>query len=335
MTRFLPVLFVLIVLGAVGGMDYFLHGRKSLVLASMDVGQREGYLVSLQRRVSTLFAKEPEVRLAGFLPVAPEGWQRGPYRVADGKRLTGADMIDSMISISTTNDLLQKFAERRDPGTAIADSYRKGASMVAVRVSFTPAWRLKGFQAGIYSKLSDNIRASVGFSGNSFAVLHGVIFTLFNQTSIDTMTRKEAPVDYRRIHARIGRQWSIMIMTNAGDRDVMEVLSGIDVVGMNAAMEIPLDTVASQQPVIMGPKYDLMPYPDAADKLDNRRTDADRVGGVVATSTPDAETVAQSPAADAGLARPAEPAKPVLTPVKRLGNAVCVVRAGKRSCPKK
>lgn len=331
MTRFLPVLFAVIVLGTVGVMDYVLQGSQSKVAEAAGAGPSEGYFASVVRRLRETVGvgEEQGPDLAALLPPPPEGWTRRAYLPADGTVVTGEDGQPAVAPVSTTQELLGRFSTPPRAGHLSVVSYVRGDRIIAVRISFTPAGELETPQGVGPAEPAANNRGRIGYDENTYAAVHGALFTEHAPARKDAKTGVVTVTSYRLIGGRIGPQWRYDIMTNAGNRALMAVVGGIDTVAMNAAMEEPLDIIGPSRPVMMGPRYRGLRYPEEAAKIDDalRRSPEEgpgllrQGGGTGELLLPAASAVALSEAPRPRVGRPVD--------------RVCVTRGGKRRCPKK
>ena len=240
----LPVLLLVLALAGAGGL-YVLHGylnsgERSAAVADADVGGASGGLFgfALKNQFDVLTGNvviEAEGDLAPLVPVAPDGWTVRPYVLADGTAITGKEVIRTMVSKSTTNDILVDFGQAMAAKeAAIAVTYEKGDRLIAMRIEILDRLNERTFQGGIMAAVSANI-SSMDFSGQSdalptglFARLDGIDVILKPQFSRYTTGGPQEPVLYRRFVAKMEQAAVIEIITNAADADIASVLQGFD-----------------------------------------------------------------------------------------------------------
>jgi len=297
-------IFGCVMAATVVGLDYHIHDNKSAVLRQSGVVTPASYLDSVRQRIGSATTRAPAdpLDLAGYLPPAPEGWTRAPYRSSDGETVTGRPYRASMTSVDTTNDLLGGFEKRRRNSGFIVDTYAAGDLRVIVEVAFTDQ---------MTADIPPTVKASgPGTDPAIFGAVKGVVVRQWAQTSRDSTTGTETAVEYRRFNADIGTV-HLFVLTNAADAEVQAIFAGIDMPGLAAKAGLTKEMVNTDHPVVWG-----------------------------AAAVPEAEPVGvQSPVAPE--APPPAPAALVIgqdrgltdgQPPAKLSSGICVRRAGTLLC---
>ena len=251
----LPVFLLILAVAGVLGLT-FLHkslnsGGSSMASADGGGGSETGGLFgfALKNQFELLTGNvviEAEDNLAPLVPPAPEGWTVRPYVLADGTAITGKEVIRTMVSKSTTNDILIDFGQAMAAkDAAIAVTYENGDLLMALRIQIRDQLNERTLQGGLMAAVSANI-SSMEFSGGNgalpnglFARLDGIDFILKPQFSRYTTGGPEEPVLYRRFVAKVEQLADIELITNASDADVAAVLQQIDMAALQAMLPQP------------------------------------------------------------------------------------------------
>lgn len=251
-----PLVLVLIACGAVFG---------TLIFAEMNRSQEVRPLGVVVAKVftdigSAMAANKPNPvnNLPDFLPEAGEGWTRSDYVKPDSIDITGEPYNETLIAISTNNDITTAFvhAAVRSRNQAMVQTYRNGDGVVIIMVKFTPPsdLDLPGFVMG------ERLRAAgANVPPGSLIVEPGVLFRKQAQTNRRHSTAVETPVDYHRYEAWIGRQVNIQIVSSSVDDAALVALFGrIDLTGLHAINAEP-------DPMFGAPTLALRDQPQTAD----------------------------------------------------------------------
>lgn len=173
--------------------------------------------------------KSFELDVPTAMPPPPPGWERRPYDPADGTAITGAELVKSMLSVSTTNTILKSFDEARG-GRRLSDAvtYVRGDRLAALSME-SSVELLREAEAG------ENRKTAVAAP---FARLDGIPVKLHRQFSTDHRTGRDLPVGYRYFSMDLDGQLAIALITNAADADVLAILGAIDFAALDAALPV-------------------------------------------------------------------------------------------------
>lgn len=316
MSKILPVVFVLI-LGMVGvGMDVYLYQQKGKVPGALDAQASDGYLAYVAQRLQSQAqtAAVADMDLATYLPAAPAGWDRRAFEVSDAEALSGRPYIKTDLALDSTNDMISGMRTTRISGRHIVDTYLSGDTRIIVAVSFGPAGIADSFLGKMTSEIQSGIDSGGAFNDSVFAFVKGVNFVSNAQISVDHQTKIETPVGYRRFDAKLGQQARFVIMTNATDAELLQVITQIDVVGLNANLQNPEPQVHVDKPVLAAAELKALSGPDLA-----------ALGAALAPPQPGKVKLAE---VAKGKSQTAKADTPHIT------SKGCVRRAGKLDCPK-
>ncbi len=233
-----PLILVLIACGAVFGTLVFAEMKRSPedrplgdVVASVfgDIG-------------SAMAANKPNptYNLPDFLPEAGQGWTRSDYVKPDSIDITGEPYRETLIAISTNNDITTNFvhAAVRSRNQAVVQTYRNGTGVVIMMVKFVPPSDMEspGFVMGERLRGNGAYRPTPG----SIIVAPGVLFRKLAQTNRIHSRGTETPVDYHRYEAGIGRQVTIEVVSSqVDDAALAELFGRIDLAGLHGINEAP------------------------------------------------------------------------------------------------
>jgi hypothetical protein len=219
-----------IMAAAVFSLDYYLYAQKSAEPAATGTSVATSYFDDVRQRIASTVkpaAPDPDA-LATYLPEPPEGMIRRPYRPSDGEAVTGQSYRHSITSVDTTNDLLGALNQRRRDKAFIVETYTSGGEdRIVLRVSLHEPEATE-------TPPDPAVASGAGHDHPVFGSVNGVIFRTLPQTSLDTKSRTETPVAYRRIQADLGGTLDLMVVTNAADPEVRAVLGAIDMAGLMA-----------------------------------------------------------------------------------------------------
>ncbi len=193
--------------------------------------------------------KTPDIDLRGQMPPAPDGWYARAYTQADGETIVEAELIQSMVSKSTTNDVLLDY-RRADQAGAGGETmtYMRGKMLMALRMQRLEQVNTNTVQGQILGEINasmamfDNIGGALGQSGSSkslFARADGIDWTEQPRTSRRPATGEVTPVNYRRFTAKLGTFIEMEILTNAADTHVAALIGQIDMAALNALLPAP------------------------------------------------------------------------------------------------
>ena len=159
------------------------------------------YAADLPHRLALAVHRLRPVDPAGFLPPAPEGWAARDTTPQDLARIAAAPQVPP--------DLFESGEASGD--TQATRTYTAGASLLALRITLRDS--------------SDGADAT----GPLFATVAGLPF------------RQVAAQDGRRtLAARLGGRIAVDVATRAEPDQILHVLSGLDVVGLNSLLADPL-----------------------------------------------------------------------------------------------
>ncbi len=193
--------------------------------------------------------KTPDIDLRGQMPPAPDGWYARAYTQEDGEAIVEAELIKTMVSKSTTNNILLDF-RRADQAGAGGETmtYMRGQMLMALRMQRLEQLNTNTVQGQILGELNASM-ASMGdlnaaFNDGAprkslFARADGIDWTLHPRTSRRPSTGDVTPVNYRRFTANLGGYIELEIITNAGDAHVAALIGQIDMAALNALLPTP------------------------------------------------------------------------------------------------
>lgn len=201
-----------------------------------------GLIASYKALDEGIFSEKP-VGIATALPPAPEGWQKLNYDTAHGEALTGGVAKRSLTTGITTDGVLYDFketAKQREMG--VVATYVTASGPILIRLSSSR----KNYQ--IVNKGEARVRdrymglARVDAGSKLYATLDGMAIheaPAINQTRRSSGGFDSTPVDYRRFTFGIGRVIRGEILTRAADEDILALLAGIDIAGLQASLPRP------------------------------------------------------------------------------------------------
>ncbi len=190
--------------------------------------------------------KTPDIDLRGHIPPAPDGWYAKYYEQKDGETIVGAELIPTMVSKSTTNDILLAFRRSDQAGAGgETQTYMRGSLLMALRMQRLEQINTNTVQGQIMGEINATMAAfDSGFGTKDatpglFARADGIDWIEKPRTSRQTATSEITPVNYRRFTAKIGGYIQLEIITNAADAHVAALIEQIDMAALNGLLPSP------------------------------------------------------------------------------------------------
>lgn len=197
-------------------------------------------------------SEEEEFTLASYLPKAPINWLRRNIEAADVSAITGEKFVPVLSPSNTTLAVMSKYYRASTAGPSVAvQTYVQGTSYVVAKLQYEKPNFANGFGKDLVEiddKNYDYSRATE----EAFAIVNGLPFYERDRLSEEFATKKKTAVSYRRIYAQLGNFAKIEVLTNASDVDIMRVIAGMDVVGLNALENNALAYVSEDKPTQRG-----------------------------------------------------------------------------------
>jgi len=237
-----PILLSLVVCSFVFGTLVWVEMKKAG--PERTVLQVSGAVLDNLVEVIGAIKPDPKTSLPSLLPAdGTNGWARSDYRQADSAEITGEPYRETLISVSTNNDITTSFvqAASRSRNKAAVQTFRRGDAVVIIQINFTPpndmdepgfivAERLRGMW----------LTPDGDLPAGSLIAAPGVLFKKWAQTNTITRTREEFPVAYHRYQAYVGRQVGIFVAAvNTDPADLQALLEQIDLTALHATNEAP------------------------------------------------------------------------------------------------
>ncbi len=193
--------------------------------------------------------KTPDIDLRGHIPPAPDGWYAKYYEQKDGETIVGAELIPTMVSKSTTNNILLDFRRADQAGAGgETQTYLRGGLLMALRMQRLEQVNTNTVQGQILGEINASMSAFADLGGNVddgrprkalFARVDGIDWTLHPRTSRRPATGEITPVNYRRFTAKLGTFVELEVITNAADAHVAALLGQFDMAALNALLPTP------------------------------------------------------------------------------------------------
>lgn len=364
MTRFLPFLFFVILCSAVLGLTWFNYSRRAEINHQLTGELQPAFTTYVTTSARDYIFPSPPLDLADYLPEAPAGWTREAYQTAHGEGVVGVKKVKTAIAINSTNNLLTHLDLSQKGSARVVESYLKGDKGVIVAVRLYSPQEMEAPKFAIVKRLH-GVRLSVDdlpAPERTVAVLHGVSVT--RQPRVNTALSGDTQlVDYTEYDVDLGPQLHVQLITNASQDAAFEILRKIDIAGLNAQQVAPMKGVDANKPFESLPEIELPVEAELREERDRLRVagkDVDvqdtpeEVLETNATGMPTSNAIMAAikqslqgaftgkdhdgaPVDATDAASDATDAPKDLPVIKRPGDlqnsgAVCVMRAGKRSC---
>lgn len=260
MSKFYLAAFVVVMGGAVAGVDYVGQARKAGstpgafavsdyidTVASRFGAQKRGIEAATERR--TLLAGA----IRDNLPEAPEGWTRRDWDPAAAAALGGTrydmqddeflpDEMKENVMLRAMSKLDKAAGERRDGAEVYV--YEAGENLISLRLSHTPGRGLGGLSGVAMNVVANNVESMSGKDG--FAIVQGVTYREeHGMFGVESGERA-----YRVLTGQLGKEIRIGVRARADDATILDLLNRIDYDRLNRMLEVPLPGIGSDAPVI-------------------------------------------------------------------------------------
>lgn len=186
------------------------------------------------------------IDMARHAPAAPDGWVVRRYDKRDVEIVLGG-------SDFALGSMERKIALRFDHASTLTNvsevlTFAKDDRLVALRMQ-TDTDSYRTLQKGTATEVENMLVARDVENRSVLATVHGLPLVQEAQFTIDGAGRR-TPVSYRRFSLDVGRAVAVEVITNAADADIVAVLSGLDIPGLQATLPKSTDDYVEAEGLI-------------------------------------------------------------------------------------
>ena len=175
--------------------------------------------------------KSSGLKVRNNLPAAPQGWSKAAFEVSHLEQVARAPYVKG-VAMNGQESLFDRFVDAsygRRLGAAA--TYSNGDALVIVQIT------------GSMSNIRDAEEGRVRRAGpvrNAIALIDNVPVQLEKQSYRDPFKDRDIPVDYQRVTMNLDGLVHIEAVTNGSKADLLAVLEGLDVVGLQSGLPVAL-----------------------------------------------------------------------------------------------